>query len=144
MKTTHLPLSAKDPSKWKMEPVILVSLAMECATEKANKYGTISLFMRVTGWTIEPMAEADSFMQMEMYIKESGKTTKLMVMEFILVLINLTTLDNGAMIFNMDTAYKSGTITLLMKDSIFKASNKDMENSLGQMDRFMKATLRKI
>lgn len=83
-------------------------------------------------------------MQMEMYIKESGKTTKLMVMEFILVLINLTTLDNGAMIFNMDTAYKSGTITLLMKDSIFKASNKDMENSLGQMDRFMKATLRKI
>lgn len=83
-------------------------------------------------------------MQMEMYIKESGKTTKLMVMEFILVLINLTTLDNGVMIFNMDTVYKSGTITLLMKDSIFKASNKDMENSLGQMDRFMKATLRKI
>lgn len=87
-----------------MVPVILASLATECATEKVSKYGTTSHYMRATGLMIGPMVVAALSTQMEMFTKESGKMTKPMDMEFTLVLINLITLDSGVMTFSMDMA----------------------------------------
>lgn len=93
---------------------------------------------------IGPMVVAALSTQMEMFTKESGKMTKPMDMEFTLVLINLITLDSGVMTFSMDMAQKSGMTVLLMKGSIFKALSRVMENLFGQMDLYMRVTLRKI
>jgi len=47
----------KDRLKWKMEPDILDSLIMVCATEKENRFGKTIHYTRGIGWMIELTVE---------------------------------------------------------------------------------------
>ena len=51
--------------------------------EEVNKYGQMAVCMKVIGEMIRLMAEEDSFTQMEMFMKESGLTTKYRGKEYI-------------------------------------------------------------
>lgn len=64
---------------------------------------------------IERMAEVVSFMEIVMYMKDSGKTIKLMEKEFIQKVIDLVIRENGSKTFSMDSGYKNGPTDLLMR-----------------------------
>jgi len=55
---------------------------------------------------------------METFIKVNGQTIKLMVMEYIHIMMEDSTRDNGNLINSMDMAVKIGLTVQHMKDSI--------------------------
>lgn len=83
-------------------------------------------------------------MQMEMFIKDNGKTIKLMDMVFILELMTQAILDSGQKICSMAMAYKNGMMDHLTKGSIFKDLSKELENSFGLMAQCTRVISRKI
>ena len=76
--------------------------------EEGNKYGTISHYMKDTGWMIRPKEEADLSMGMAMCMKESGKTTKLTGKEFIPKAMGPVIQVNGFRTSSMDLELKNG------------------------------------
>ena len=66
------------------------------------------------------MGQADLFTQMEMFMMASGKTTRLMVMAFIIILMVLNTKDNGKKTSSTDKDLKFGPTTQSMRVSMKK------------------------
>lgn len=75
---------------------------------RENRFGMISLFMKVIGSMTEPTVEEDSFMLMEMSTKENGKMIRLMGKECIQTMMAAVILDNGLKTSNMVMEYKNG------------------------------------
>ena len=75
---------------------------------KENRFGKIFLCIRVIGFKIGLMEEADSFMPMEMFTKDNGKMIKLTAKEFMLKMTAQVTQDNGYKIFSMVSGYRNG------------------------------------
>ena len=94
---------------------ISVSSAMACAMDEVNKSGIISHFMKVTGKKTGPMVEAGLFTLTEMFMRENGKTTKLMVKEYTLKTMALAIQANGSKTFSMDSVLNAGPMDLHMK-----------------------------
>lgn len=80
-----------------------------------NKYGKISPCMKAIGLMIKLTVEADSYMGMEMFMKESGKMTKLTEKEYTLKTMVRATQASGFKISSMDSALKNGQMALLIK-----------------------------
>jgi inorganic pyrophosphatase/exopolyphosphatase len=122
----------------------LGSLVKAFVMGKENKYGKIILYMKVIGKMVKLMEEEDLYMQQGMFMKENGRTIKLMDMEYIQELTDQLILVTGMRINSMDSVYRSGTITLLMRESIFKDISMEQANLFGLMEPFMKVISRKI
>lgn len=108
----------KDPLIWAVESGILDSSAMDLGMAKENKYGKIILFTKDIGFKIELTEEEDSFMQMEMCTRVSGKTTKLMEKGCTQKTTVQVIQDNGLRIYNMDLELRNGLITLLIRGNL--------------------------
>jgi len=121
----------------------LGSLVKVFVMGKENKYGKIILYMKVIGKMVKLMEEEDLYMQQEMFTKENGRTIKLMDMEYIHELMDQLILVIGMRINSMDSVYRSATITLVMRENIFKDINTEQANLFGLMERFMKVISRK-
>jgi hypothetical protein len=80
-------------------------------------------------------------MQMVMYMKVTGKMTKLMAMESITTLMAPDMKGTGKKINNTVMVKKPGLTMLAMKVNIKKAKRMVMENSFGQMDLLTKVSL---
>lgn len=135
---------AKVLSKWKMILNTLGSLVKANEMGKESKYGKISLCMRGIGKMIELMEEEGLFMHQEMFMKDNGKMIKLMGMEYIRELMDQLILVIGTRINSMDLVFRSGMITLLMRESTSKDISMAQANLFGLMELFMKVISRKI
>lgn len=62
---------------------------------------------------------------------------KLMVMEFIYILMEHDMKGNGKMIYNMGMEKKYGPIILLMRVITMKVKSKEKEDMFGRMEVFM-------
>lgn len=121
----------------------LGSLVKAFVMGKENKYGKITLYMKVIGKMVKLMEEEDLYMQQGMFMKENGRTIKLMDMEYIQELMDQLILVIGMRINSMDSVYRSGTITLLIRENIFKDISMEQANLFGLMEPFMKVISRK-
>ena len=117
---------------------------MDFEMGRENKYGKILLYMKDIGKMIKLTEEGDSFMQQEMFMRVNGRMIRPMVMEYIQELMDQLILVIGMRINSMDSVYRSGTITLLMRESIFKDISMEQANLFGLMEPFMKVISRKI
>jgi hypothetical protein len=144
MMRISLPISPRDPSRWKMELGILASLVMACATVRASKFGKTLHSIKGFGSTIAQMAEEDSYMQTVMSTRASGRTIKLMAMESIQESMARVIMGNGPKTCNMDLELRNGMMAHPMKENTFRALSKDMVNLLGPMAQSTKGTSRRI
>jgi len=64
---------------------------MDIGRAKEFKFGKMAASILATGKMIKQMEKEGSFMQMEMFTKENGRTTKHMVEEFMNILMELCT-----------------------------------------------------
>lgn len=135
---------AKVLSKWKMILNTLGSLVKVNEMGKESKYGKISLCMRAIGKMIELMEEEGLFMHQGMFMKDNGKMIKLMGMEYIRELMDQLILVIGTRINSTDLVFRSGMITLLMRESTSKDISMAQANLFGLMELFMKVISRKI
>ena len=69
-------LSTKKSINSPMEPYIVVIGKLRCAMAKALRSGQMELDMKACGELIKLMEKESSGMWMEIYSKESGKTTR--------------------------------------------------------------------
>lgn len=69
--------------------------------EKECKTDQMAADMKENGWKIKPMAKANLYMLMGMYMREIGLMIKLMDKVHILTLMVLNMLENGMMIDSM-------------------------------------------
>lgn len=83
--------------------------------EEENKYGKILRCMKGTGQKTKLTEEVDSFMEMGMFIRASGKMIKHMGKEYTQRMMALVILVNGLRISNMDLALRSGQMDLPTK-----------------------------
>ena len=88
---------------------------MVCVTAAASRSGTIFRCMKDTGSMIRPMAEEDSSTAMETYMKAIGRTIKRMERECTCTRMGPAIPDSGFRISNMDSEFKSGSISPPMK-----------------------------
>ena len=73
-----------------------------------------------SGETEWPMDMEDSFMLRVMCMKVSGLKTRLMVMEFTRILMEVDTKVNGSKISNMDSVLSNGLMAPSTRDSTSK------------------------
>ena len=83
-------------------------------------------------------------MHQEMFMKDNGKMIKLMGMEYIQELMDQLILVIGTRINSTDLVFRSGMITLLMRESTSKDISMAQANLFGLMELFMKVISRKI
>jgi hypothetical protein len=117
---------------------------MDFEMGRENKYGKILHYMKDIGKMIKLTEEEDSFMQQEMFMRVNGRMIRPMVMEYIQELMDQLILVTGLRISSMDMVFRSGRITLPMKENIFKGLNMELANLYGLMEQSMKAILKKI
>ena len=80
--------------------------------------------IRVNGGIIELMGEASSFMQLGMFMKESGEEIRHVDWVFILVNSQVALImGSGLTICNTGMALKAGKIRVPMRDNSFKVKN---------------------
>ena len=106
------------------------------------------LFMKVTGGMTEQMVEEGLFILMEMFTRESGKTTRHMGKVYTQRTMDQCIMDNGLKISSTALAYRPGPKALAMKgtsksdtDSISRAQSMVKASSNGQTKQSTKATL---
>jgi hypothetical protein len=90
-------------------------------------------FTKVIGKMIRQTEEDDLFMQMEMFITESGRMIKRMVLEFIITQMAQDTKANGLRTNSTAKVKKSGLIMPAMKVITKKVRSMDTANSFGLM-----------
>lgn len=78
--------------------------------EKGNKYGQMEACMRVIGIYQKRMDRENSFMLTEIFMKDNGKTIKLMAKAHIFILMGHNILENGRMINNVDMVQNHGQV----------------------------------
>ena len=74
------------------------------------------------------------------FLKENGKTIKLMALEFTLISMELVTLDIGKRISSMVKVKSSGSTEVNTMVTIIWVRNMDMESTGGQTVVHMKVT----
>ena len=79
----------------------------------------------------EPTERVSSGTLMETYMREIGRMTKQMVMDFISMPMELNILENGRMICSMDMDRRPGLMVQSMKESIGKVASMVKVNTLG-------------
>jgi len=79
-------------------------------TVEENKFGTMEVFMRVTGKIILLMVQVDWYTQTVMFMKDIGKMIKHTVKENIFTWMELNMKVNGLKINNMALVKKDGQI----------------------------------
>lgn len=104
----------------------------------AFKNGLMVLFIKVHGKMIRLMDQENLFIQMEIIIKDNGKTIKLKDMVYIKKLMEETTMVNGFQINHMVTEQNSGQMGISIKDSLVKDINMEMEYINGMTVQLMK------
>jgi membrane protein YqaA with SNARE-associated domain len=77
---------------------ILDSLKMGKDMAKVNKYGKITLSMRVIGQMIRLMGKAGLFIQKEMFMKATGKMIRHMVVAYTTMWMDKNIQEDGLMI----------------------------------------------
>ena len=87
--------------------------------------------MKATGEKTKPMEGGDSFMQMEMYTKENGKTIKLMVKDSTLTLMALGMRESGEKINNTGMVLKDGQMELAIRDTMLMEKSMEKASSFG-------------
>ena len=95
------------------------SLVMASDMVKENKFGKIIPCIKDIGSKIEPMEEEDSFMQMVMSMKASGKMTKLMEKECTQKMTVQVIQVNGFKISSTDLESRNGQTAHPMKGTFF-------------------------
>ena len=80
-----------------------------------NRCIKTTLFMKVTGGTTERMVEGDSFIQMEMFTRESGRMTRHMGRVYTQGAMDQCIMDNGLKISSTALACRPGPMALAMK-----------------------------
>jgi len=108
------------------------------------RFGSMVLFMKVTGKMIKLTEEDASFTQMEMFITVSGRMTRLMVTDATITLMVLSMRENGLKISNMVMERRSGQIMLAMKVNTKTAKSTAKDSFCGQMDRRIQVTFLRI
>lgn len=103
-----------------MEQFIKVNGKAKRDMDLEYKFGQMELNMKDIGKTIRLMAKESSGMPMEMFLMVNGKMIKHMVTEFIFMLMEQNTKENGKMICNMAKEQKFGQMVLDMMDIIRK------------------------
>ena len=98
-------------------------------------------FMKVGGEIICKMEEEDLSMLIVMSLMDNGKTTWRMDTERIIILMGPPTKGTGSMIKNMELDLKFGQMVTSMKDYTPKERNTVWENSLGQMEASIMASI---
>jgi hypothetical protein len=88
---------------------------MECAMEKASKYGKTSRFTKAIGSTTRLKVGVGLYTAMEMFMRATGKTIKPTAKESTCTKMGQATLDNGTKISSMVLEYKSGSMARLTK-----------------------------
>jgi hypothetical protein len=88
--------------------------------------------MKDTGKTVKLMAMVVSFMRMATFTLETGKMTKPMVSVFTPTKTVPDTKVNGKKISNTEKVLKPGLIRLLIRVTMSRVKNMDLENLLGQ------------
>ena len=68
-----------------------------------------------------------------MFMKASGSTTRLLVMEFISIPVVVNMKEIGKMIFSMDSVEKFGKTVLFIRVNTFKVKSRDLGLTSGQM-----------
>ena len=112
-------LSHKDPSIWAVESGISDSLVMDSDMAEENKFGKIIPCTKAIGSRIGLMEGADSFMQMAMSMKASGKMTKLMEKEFTQKTMAQVIQVNGIRTSSTDLEFKNGQTAHPTKGNAF-------------------------
>mgnify|MGYP006099523671 CR=1 FL=1 len=84
------------------------------------KFGQMVQGTTDSGETEWPMDMEDSFMPRVMCMKVSGLKTRLMVMEFTRILMEVDTKVNGSKISNMDSVLSNGLMAPSTRDSTSK------------------------
>ena len=84
------------------------------------KFGPMDPDMMASGEMEWPMGTEDLFMLKVMCMKESGQKTKLMAMEFTLILMEVDMKANGFRINNTDSVSSNGLTEPNMKDNTNK------------------------
>jgi hypothetical protein len=96
------------------------------------------------GKTIEHMDTDNLCMLMVMFMKETGLMTKLMVLEYIFMLMVPDMKEIGKTIYNMEEERKLGQMDLFMKEIINKEKSMALEYIVGVMDQDTRENGRKI
>ena len=84
-----------------MEKDIKAKCFLECVMEKENNFGKIYLYIKVNGLTEWQTEKVDSFRQMGMCMKDSGRMINLVVMELIFMQMDPHIQESGSMICKM-------------------------------------------
>jgi len=104
------------------------------------KSGLMVLFMKDTGKMTRLMEEEDLYTLMVMSTKDNGKTIRLMAMESICIQMEHNMKGIGKKISNMERARKHGQMVLAMKVTMLKGKRTVMVNSNGLTAQLMKAS----
>jgi hypothetical protein len=103
------------------------------------KSGLMDLCTRAGGRITKPMARVGLSMQMETFMMAIGRMTRLMVMEFTLILMAQDTKVHGEKTSNMEEAWKHGPMELATRVTMSMERSMAVESLHGQMDLHMKA-----
>jgi hypothetical protein len=103
--------------------------AMECV----SWFGQMVQFMKDTGKTTKLMVVVDLFMQIVMFILVIGSMIRLTDMVFTFTLMEQNTKDNGTTINNKARERNHGKMVLFSRVTILKVRKKDLDISNGQM-----------
>jgi len=114
------------------------SLERKSETEEDSRSGQMVHSTRGTGPITRPMEREDSFMPMEMFMREPGKTIKLMVSEFTCMLMALAMKETGRKTSNMERVLKDGLMVLSTKVNTMRDRSTVEEDSSGAITLFSK------
>ena len=102
--------------------------------------GLMALVMRACGRILKLVARESFGTLTVIFLKENGKTIKLMALEFTLISMELVTLDIGKRISSMVKVKSSGSTEVNTMVTIIWVRNMDMESTGGQTVVHMKVT----
>jgi hypothetical protein len=109
-----------------------------------NKFGLMELNISVSGVKIELTEKVNLSTWMEMYTMDFGLTTKLMVLAFTVMLMELCMKVSGEMISNTVKVSKPGQIQVDMKVSMNMVVSTVLEHINGVMEVSTMVTGEKI
>ena len=106
--------------------------------EKDSRYGLMGQCTRGGGKIIRLMEGVDLYMQMVIYMMDSGKTIRLMDMEYTSNKVGSNTQAIGLRTSNMGREKKHGLMELLMMENILMERRMGLESLYGLMEALMK------
>jgi len=114
---------------------------MTTDTEEEFKSGMMAQFIKVNGRMIKQTEKVDSSTLMEMSMKVIGLMIRLMVTEFILILMELNTSETGKKTSRMDMVLRHGQMVLSIQELTLMERNTVKVNLFGLMAQDMRENL---